>query len=337
MTIFTQTLLVIFCCIGNCPFHSNLSSWSNLKNRNINRCKTSQHLKSQLQVLEINCGSSWWQEVLPLHLTTTHSVRYTRSVVSHALPRNTTSRVGFSPRLFVFVRGSSLSATCLYPLSLFLLTLSSLPHISIVKRTLVNQMWHFQCSLLLVTKDGNNATRNTKTGKQKVWERGLSECQSEVPKTAESNKETFDLPPLSLPSRPNSWPQVFGDSDPTRPNVYEASSDQSGVTTPHHHQYSRLCSPFILKYISPNTCCAGHSINNRLTFTKHFSCTLYIGKELSIYFLGQSFSKSYQEHLRMFKYVRLGPGAVYIHTIIHPGQEVVTGWKLWKLSWVRAQ
>ena len=30
---------------------------------------------------------------------------------------NTTSRVGFSPRLFVFVRGSSLSATCLYPLS----------------------------------------------------------------------------------------------------------------------------------------------------------------------------------------------------------------------------
>ena len=225
----------------------------------------------------------------------------------------------------------------LFVSSLFLLTLSSLPHISIVKRTLVNQMWHFQCSLLLVTKDGNNATRNTKTGKQKVWERGLSECQSEVPKTAESNKETFDLPPLSLPSRPNSWPQVFGDSDPTRPNVYEASSDQSGVTTPHHHQYSRLCSPFILKYISPNTCCAGHSINNRLTFTKHFSCTLYIGKELSICFPGQSFSKSYQEHLRMFKYVRLGPGAVYIHTIIHPGQEVVTGWKLWKLSWVRAQ
>ena len=103
MTIFTQTLLVIFCCIGNCPFHSNLSSWSNLKNRNINRCKTSQHLKSQLQVLEINCGSSWWQEVLPLHLTTTHSLRYTQTVVSHALPRNTTSRVGFSPRLFVFV------------------------------------------------------------------------------------------------------------------------------------------------------------------------------------------------------------------------------------------
>ena len=195
MTIFTQKLLVIFCCTGNCPFHSNMSSWSNLKNGNINRCKTSQHLKSQLQVLEINCGSSWWQEVLPLHLTTTHSVRYTQSVVSHALPRNTTSRVGFSPRLFVFVRGSSLSATCLYPLSLFLLTLSSLPHISIVKRTLVNQMWHFQCSLLLSTKDGNNATRNTKTGKQKVWERGLSECQSEVPKTAESNKETFDLPP----------------------------------------------------------------------------------------------------------------------------------------------
>ena len=48
MIIFTQTLLVIFCCIGNCPFHSNMSSWSNLKNGNINRCKTSQHLKSQL-------------------------------------------------------------------------------------------------------------------------------------------------------------------------------------------------------------------------------------------------------------------------------------------------
>ena len=73
-----------------------MRSWSNLKNGNINRCITSQHLKSQLQVLEINCGSSWWQEVLPLHLTTTHSVRYTQSVVSHALPRNTTSRVGFS-------------------------------------------------------------------------------------------------------------------------------------------------------------------------------------------------------------------------------------------------
>ena len=185
------------------------------------------------------------------------------------------------------------SGEVLCPRLVCILSFSSLPHISIVKRTLVNQMWHFQCSLLLSTKDGNNATRNTKTGKQKVWERGLSECQSEVPKTAESNKETFDLPPLSLPSRPNSWPQVFGDSDPTRPNVYEASSDQSGVTTPHHHQYSRLCSPFILKYISPNTCCAGHSINNRLTFTKHFSCTLYIGKKLSIYFSGQSFSKSY--------------------------------------------
>ena len=144
----------------------------------------------------------------------------------------------------------------------------------------------------------------------------------------ESNKGTFAPPhlrPCQVLQIPD--PRVFGDSDP-RPNVYEASLDQSGVTTPHHHQYSRLCSPFILKYISPNTCCAGHNINNRLTFTKHFSCTLYTGKELSIYFPGQSFSKSYQEHLRMFKYVRLGPRAVYIHTIIHPGQEVVTGWKL---------
>ena len=81
----------------------------------------------------------------------------------------------------------------------------------------------------------------------------------QCPKSGESNKGTFAPPhlrPCQVLQIPD--PRVFGDSDP-RPNVYEASLDQSGVTTPHHHQYSRLCSPFILKYISPNILlCRGH-------------------------------------------------------------------------------
>ena len=227
---------------------------------------------------------------------TTHSVRNTQSVVSHALPRNTTARVGFSSvPAFLCSSGEVLCPRLVCILSL------SFSSPSPLYRTFQssNAHWWIKCDIFNALCCSPQRTATMQQGTQRLANRkcengDFQNARVKSQKLQNQIRKPLICPPILAKSPKFLTPGLWGFWPDAAERIWGIVRPKRRDHPPPSPIFSPLFPIYSEIYFSQHLLCWSQYKQQVNVYKTLFMYTaLYMGKELSIYFSGQSFSKSY--------------------------------------------